>query len=80
MRQITRWSPDTCSCVIEYEWDDAVDPSVRIHTVYNILSACHGHPGTPDQTFKAAIAANQAKNNPPTLVSQAASFISSLFS
>lgn len=80
MIQTTRWTPDTCDCVIEYQWDDAVDPSVRVHTVYNILSACSDHPGTPDETFQQALADNQAKNNPPSLVSQATSFVSNLFS
>lgn len=26
MKHCTRWRPDTCTCVVDYEWDDA-DPS-----------------------------------------------------
>lgn len=80
MRQITRWAPDTCTCVIQYEWDDATNPDDQVHTVYNILSACPLHTGTPDEIFQACLATNQAKNDPPGVTKQAISFISNLFS
>lgn len=32
MKQITTWRPDTCKCVIHYEWDDAVPVEQRVHT------------------------------------------------
>jgi hypothetical protein len=43
MKQITRWGPDTCECVIEYEWDDAVPDSQRTHTISKIVSKCSAH-------------------------------------
>jgi hypothetical protein len=27
----TRWTPDTCGCVLEYEWDDALPVDARVH-------------------------------------------------
>ena len=27
----TRWSPDTCGCVLEYSWDDALPQEARVH-------------------------------------------------
>lgn len=27
----TRWEPDTCDCVVEYDWDDAVSQDTRVH-------------------------------------------------
>lgn len=32
MKRITQWQPDTCDCVLLYEWDDEVDAEQRVHT------------------------------------------------
>ena len=39
----TRWSPDTCSCVLEYTWDDTVPQSSRIHSIDNYITKCAAH-------------------------------------
>jgi hypothetical protein len=44
----TKWSPDTCDCVIEYEWDTEVPQDERTHTVSNIVKKCKFHTETPD--------------------------------
>ncbi len=41
--QTTRWSPDTCGCVIDYQWDDAVAPASRVHTSSQIVTKCAFH-------------------------------------
>jgi hypothetical protein len=41
--QTTRWSPDTCKCVIEYEWDDKVPQREREHNVARIVRVCKAH-------------------------------------
>lgn len=41
MKHITRWSPDTCKCVLEYEWDDQDRPTV--HTFSKLVNACDLH-------------------------------------
>lgn len=38
---ITRWSPDTCECVIDFKWDDTAVP--RVHTLSNIVKRCQSH-------------------------------------
>lgn len=43
MKHITRWSPDTCDCIIEYEWDDSVPAEERVHTPTTIVKACSAH-------------------------------------
>lgn len=43
MKHITRWTPDTHDCVIEYEWDDAEPEATRTHTVKNIIRADPDH-------------------------------------
>lgn len=31
-KHITTWKPDTCDCIIHYEWDDSVPAEERVHT------------------------------------------------
>ena len=42
----TRWFPDTCSCQIDYEWDDALPPDARIHKPVSAI-ACGRHSADP---------------------------------
>ncbi len=39
----TRWSPDTCGCVVEYSWDDTVAADQRAHTTTRV-TPCVAHP------------------------------------
>jgi len=32
MLQTTTWSPNTCGCVIIYQWDDSIPEASRTHT------------------------------------------------
>ena len=60
----TRWTPDHCSCTIDYTWDDSVDPSVRVHTFSASQNACPDHSdlaGDPNH-FAVVLAENQRKN------------------
>lgn len=41
--KITRWSPDTCGCILEYEWDDSVEESQRTHTATRVVVTCKEH-------------------------------------
>lgn len=44
MIQQTQWTPDTCGCVLVYEWDDTVPQDQRIHTPVS-ARACPVHVG-----------------------------------
>ena len=46
MIRTTRWSPDTCGCILEYSWDDAQAENVRVHTPSSIVKACPAHLAT----------------------------------
>lgn len=49
--QTTRWTPDTCNgCVIDYQWDDSVDSSVRVHTPVTIIAKCADHASVANPT------------------------------
>lgn len=40
----TRWTLDTCGCVLEIDWDPAVPPASRTHTLATVVTACPLHP------------------------------------
>jgi hypothetical protein len=62
--QITRWTPDTCGCIIEYQWDDTVDPALRTHTIKNVVNKCvvHTAQGPDTNHFNVVLDENQKKN------------------
>ncbi len=43
----TRYTPDTCQCVIEYTWDSTVPESSRTHTLSNFVNVCSQHQSLP---------------------------------
>ncbi len=43
MIRVTRWSPDTCGCVLEYEWDDAQDENTRQVMFKRVVKRCSSH-------------------------------------
>lgn len=64
MINVTTWSPDTCDCKIEYEWDTEVVQEDRVHTVSRILNVCDAHKDLADDTvkFDQVTDENQRKN------------------
>lgn len=46
----TRWSPDTCSCVIEYTWDDTQPEQTRTHNLDNYITRCPAHSALANDT------------------------------
>lgn len=62
-KQITRWTPDTCDCVIDLEWDDEVPAEERVHTVSKVVKKPeHFKSATDKQIFETVLAENQSKN------------------
>lgn len=41
--QVTRWSPDTCGCILEYEWNDTQPADTRVHSFKNAIHLCEYH-------------------------------------
>ena len=64
MIQITQWSPDTCKCSIEYEWDNTISQDIRVHTLKNIINSCPEHALLSNDIarYKAVVNENQTKN------------------
>jgi hypothetical protein len=48
--QITTWRPDTCGCVIDFMWDDAVTPDQRTFTGTTTRTHCSAHAHLRDAT------------------------------
>ena len=62
--KITRYSPDTCTCVIEYTWDDTTTESNRVHTVSNVIQKCPAHNTLSNsQVFNAVIEVENPRKN-----------------
>ena len=44
----TRYSPDTCACILEYEWDDTTTEANRTHTLTTFINRCPAHSSLSD--------------------------------
>jgi hypothetical protein len=59
MANITRWSPDTCECIIEFEWDN-----IKTNTFKQTIRACSSHSGHSgkDTHLETLLEENRRKN------------------
>lgn len=46
MIHTNRHRPDTCGCILEYQWDDTVPEALRVH-VPTAVVACPAHASEP---------------------------------
>jgi len=63
--KFTRWSPDTCGCVVLYAWDRKSDPETRKHIACGIEEscACHEkHAHDDDEHIGVLFSENRLKN------------------
>lgn len=59
----TTWSPDTCDCIVEYNWDSETTNENRVHTLNRIVRKCTAHSTLNDiQTYNALTEENPRKN------------------
>ena len=61
--KITRWSPDTCECILEYTWDDSVPEDQRVHTPTSIVNKCSEHSGLSDSNTHDAVKEENPRKN-----------------
>lgn len=62
MIKTTRWSPDTCQCILEYTWDTEQPENARIHTPARIVKTCQAHSGDTQSVFTNVRNENVKKN------------------
>lgn len=61
--QTTRWSPDTCQCVIEYTWDDTVPEDSRVHSLGAYRTKCSLHTALSDSSAYTEVAEQNPRKN-----------------
>jgi hypothetical protein len=59
----TRWYPDTCDCVFDYEWDDAQPESTRVHTFKDVVKECESHSHLQNNNKKDMYDSSLEENN-----------------
>jgi len=61
--KITRWSPDTCDCVIDYVWSEKHPDDERVHRPCQVIKACplHAHHVSVDDHHDALIEHNRKR-------------------
>ena len=61
----TEWSPDTCDCQIDYEWDDSLPQEQITYNIKFLGKSCNAHknllPNAP-VTYSCILDENQKKN------------------
>lgn len=64
MIKTTRWSPDTCDCIIEYQWNTDQPEESREHTASAIVRKCEAHQSAsdPSEILSTISDENQRKN------------------
>ena len=62
--QINEWRPDTCTCIIEFQFEDALPQEQRIHTVHRIVTRGKEHETvlTAEVLYQATLDENRRKN------------------
>ena len=59
----TRYSPDTCGCVLEYTWDDTQSEATRTHTFSSVITKCNSHSAQTDaNSYTTCMEENTRKN------------------
>lgn len=62
----TRWGPDTCDCILEYEWDDSLPNDQIVISYKNTVNQCSFHAhltgNNKKDTYDAVNEENKRKN------------------
>ena len=71
--KLTTWTFDTCTCMVEFIWDNAEPETFRSHTLSRIINRCPEHQQIANdiQLFDALMVENKRKNDCQTLVATA---------
>lgn len=62
-KQVTRWSPDTCKCIVEYAWDSEHPQETRQHTLHAFVAKCARHAAMPDAEVYARLTDENPRKN-----------------
>lgn len=59
----TRWRPDTCTCILEYQWNDATAPGQQTYTGSAVIYKCPSHSAIPDNMLYTSLKFENAQKN-----------------
>lgn len=62
--KVTRWSPDTCECVIDYQWDEKLPLEDRVLTLSAVQHKCPAHASLSNEAVYEAVSDYQTGENP----------------
>jgi hypothetical protein len=62
--RVNRWAPDSCTCIIEYSWDDSVPQNSIVLTPTTTINRCPAHTTfvTPATHYSVLMEENPRKN------------------
>ena len=64
--KVTTWSPDTCGCSFDYEWDDEQPQAEREHHFKKVVRECKSHShlkgNNKKDMFESSLEENRRKN------------------
>lgn len=70
---ITRWSPDTCECVVDYSWDEKVPLESRVLNLFAVNHKCPAHSSLSDEeVYNVLWEENKRKNRAIGLIANEA--------
>lgn len=61
--QYTRWSPDTCGCVLVYRWDDTQPEDARTPVLHTVEARCADHAALGEEAVWAAVNDENPRKN-----------------
>jgi len=70
MKKTTRWSPDTCGCTLEYEWDDAEPEELRTHNFKQTINRCSSHDSLTGQNLYIQVLSENTRKNKVLAIAQ----------
>lgn len=63
MLKVTRWSPDTCGCILDYQWDTEIPSDLRTHTFLDPVRVCQPHSVMPDSQVASMVYEENRRKN-----------------
>lgn len=60
--KVTTWSPDTCGCIINYQWDDSDPEDSRTHSFHSTVRLCEVHQNINENHYDVLLDENVRKN------------------
>jgi hypothetical protein len=61
--KVTTWGPDTCTCRVQYQWDDDLPPDQQVHSLVSVLHRGDEHGAVLDDTIYSVLREESTRKN-----------------